>query len=387
MKYVKSFLIVICFCVLLAGCEKKCKHDYQSKITRAATCAQVGEEVFTCKLCQESYTEQIPVLEHNYVIGEVERASTCAVEGLQKYTCQNCGAEKTEPMEKLEHDFGEPTVTKEPNCTEKGIRSAACKNCTETKVVEEIPTNDTHMYTETVVREATCAQKGEGKKTCTLCKHSQTVEYKMESHKYGASEVTKLATCTEEGEKQSKCSVCKKVKKETIALEEHSWSEGSCKEKKVCRDCGKVGEMGDHIYITLSSQGSATMFTASMKEKQCKACGDYKVIFNTAKGEVDFLKSRDDVAKYAKKKGFKVKYGQLDQKREDYASFSVIEITYDGRKISTLTKEGKKCVDSLYSKYSKTDGGVAACTLYIQAIYKQESFGSGDFILEFYVDS
>ena len=42
------------------------KHNYTSKVTKAATCTKAGVRTYTCTNCGESYTESIKALGHNY---------------------------------------------------------------------------------------------------------------------------------------------------------------------------------------------------------------------------------------------------------------------------------------------------------------------------------
>ena len=56
----------------------KHNHEYESKVTKEATCSEAGETSYTCK-CGESYTEPIAMKAHNYVDG----------------TCSECGADES----------------------------------------------------------------------------------------------------------------------------------------------------------------------------------------------------------------------------------------------------------------------------------------------------
>ena len=70
---------------------------------------------------------------HNWNSGTVTRAPTCKEEGEMIYTCTVCGATKTEPIEKLPHVNAEPVkenVTA-PTCTSEGSYDSVvyCRNC------------------------------------------------------------------------------------------------------------------------------------------------------------------------------------------------------------------------------------------------------------------
>lgn len=209
MKCMKVFLVV-CVCLLLCACEKKCEHAYQEEITVKPTCTQEGETTYTCTLCQDSYKESLV---------------------------------------KSEHTYGENGVVKEATCSAEGEIATVCKVCGDQKFVEKIPMNDVHQFEEKTVRAATCTKKGEGLKTCTLCQYSEKCEYEAPGHQYGKAEVTKQPTCTKKGSQKSECSVCGKVKTESVKATGHAYTtikdekpRDNCARTRVqkCNDCGKT---------------------------------------------------------------------------------------------------------------------------------------------------
>ena len=62
--------------------------NFTSKITKTATCISEGVKTFTCT-CGKSYTEEIPILAHNYIIDII--APTYEEKGYNLNTCKNCG--------------------------------------------------------------------------------------------------------------------------------------------------------------------------------------------------------------------------------------------------------------------------------------------------------
>ncbi len=46
-----------------------CEHQYQVTSTVPATCTATGSATYTCPICKDSYTEEIPILEHSYQDG------------------------------------------------------------------------------------------------------------------------------------------------------------------------------------------------------------------------------------------------------------------------------------------------------------------------------
>ena len=58
----------------------ECEHEYEVTDEKAATCTEKGSTTYTCKLCGDSYNEEIPALGHDWQLVEtVSPASTSAV--------------------------------------------------------------------------------------------------------------------------------------------------------------------------------------------------------------------------------------------------------------------------------------------------------------------
>ena len=119
------------------------KHNYTSKVTKAATCKAEGEKTLTCS-CGDTKTEKIEKIghkagtaaangevkctvcgtvivkgkeehKHNYT-SKVTKAATCKAEGEKTLTC-SCGDIKTEKIGKTGHTSGEPAANGEVKCT------------------------------------------------------------------------------------------------------------------------------------------------------------------------------------------------------------------------------------------------------------------------------
>ncbi len=72
-------------------------HNYNEKITRAATCTRSGLKTYTCTVCNESYTENIPIIDHDYK-SEIIKEPTNTSTGLRTYTCTVCGDKYSEVL-------------------------------------------------------------------------------------------------------------------------------------------------------------------------------------------------------------------------------------------------------------------------------------------------
>ena len=57
---------------------------------------------------------------------------------MKTYTCRFCEETKTEAINALGHDWDDGVYTKEPTCTKKGKITYTCKRCQETKT-ETVP--------------------------------------------------------------------------------------------------------------------------------------------------------------------------------------------------------------------------------------------------------
>lgn len=75
----------------------RCEHNYTSKVTTEATCVKDGVKIFTCSVCNDSYTETIAA-KHKFNNGTVTKEATYNSTGIKLLTCQICGLNKTETI-------------------------------------------------------------------------------------------------------------------------------------------------------------------------------------------------------------------------------------------------------------------------------------------------
>ena len=117
--------------------------DYTSEITKEPTCEEKGEETYTCKYCEYSYTEELAAKGHTEVTDPAVDA-TCTEDGKTEGShCSVCGKvlKEQETVKATGHDWDEGTVTKEPTTTEEGIKTYTCTICgtTRTEAIEKLP--------------------------------------------------------------------------------------------------------------------------------------------------------------------------------------------------------------------------------------------------------
>ena len=107
--------------------------SFTMKVTKAPSCTEKGELTYTCTVHDgESFTEEIPALEHVKSVTKVANDATCTEAGnTAEITCALCGAilQASETIEATGHDWRE--VSEEPTCTWEGYTGERCANCYE----------------------------------------------------------------------------------------------------------------------------------------------------------------------------------------------------------------------------------------------------------------
>ena len=107
--------------------------SFTMKVTKAPSCTEKGELTYTCTVHDgESFTEEIPALEHVKSVTKVANDATCTEAGnTAEITCALCGAilQASETIEATGHDWRE--VSEEPTCTWEGYTGEECANCYE----------------------------------------------------------------------------------------------------------------------------------------------------------------------------------------------------------------------------------------------------------------
>ncbi len=258
MKKLLATLLVFAMCFGLWGC-KSCDHQYAENITKEATCSEVGEKTFTCSLCNESYTEEIPVIPHSFGEAAVSKEATCIAEGEKSAACAVCGAtEVVETIAKTEHTFGEPVITKAPTCTEVGEQTGTCTICQEA-TTSEVPATG-HSYEENVTKSAGCTTDGTKTITCKNCGDSSTEAIKAFGHNWQS------ATCTA----PKTCGNCGLTEGSALG---HDWTAATCTTAKTCSRCnGTEGSALGHKWDAGTIKNEPTYTSAGLKYYTCTVC-------------------------------------------------------------------------------------------------------------------
>lgn len=157
-------------------------------MTKAATCAEPGIMTYTCVVCNDSYTESIPVDKstHKWDAGVVTKEPTCTADGVRTFTCSVCGDTRTEAIKALGHEYGEWVIDRDATCVEEGSKHRDCIRGDDTQT-EAIPVSKTHTFGEWVItKEPTCTEKGERQRSCTIsgCVVTETEELPALGHQW-----------------------------------------------------------------------------------------------------------------------------------------------------------------------------------------------------------
>ena len=344
MKRALVFLLAICCCAILFACQKPCEHQYQEAITTEAGCTAVGVKTFTCTLCQDSYTEQIAAIGHNFGGASITKKATCIEEGEKTHTCTRCGiTEVVETLPMSNHKYSSKT-TASPTCVAEGVKTYTCSVC-EDSYTEPIAKTK-HSYTSKVTTAATCTTDGEKTYTCSHCNDSYT-ESIAKGHSY-TSKVTTAATCTEEGVKTYTCSSCGDSYKETIFATGHKWVNATCTKAKTCSNCGITsGDALGHNFIS---------------GKNCSRCGaEPSATFElpSTPKKISYIASSGKV--YSSCEVTKITYS-LKQSNSDGLEYV---FTFEGK--CTYNRDGDNKSDGMLIAYKlyDSDGVVVASGLVV----------------------
>ena len=224
----------------------------------------------------------------------VTKEPTCTEPGVKRYTCSLCGENMTEEIPALGHAWNESYSIDIPaNCTTEGSMSIHCSQCDAMKDIEAIPASG-HQFGEWLTIESgSCEGAGTKQRICSVCNFIETEKLNPEGHIWeGDYTVDKLATCTEAGSKSIHCSKCEAVKdSEVIPATGHNYSEWLQTKAPTCtesgsreRICATCNEKETEVIPPLSHEWNeeftidkpATCTEPGSQSIHCKVCGDTK---------------------------------------------------------------------------------------------------------------
>ena len=141
----------------------------EGRETKSPTCTEDGVKTFTCSQCNNTKTEPISALGHDFENGTWQsdgdhhwkkcsrcdvtdtktahrwnegretKSPTCTAAGEKTYTCTDCGRTKTEQIDALGHDWGEWVVTKPATTSAAGEEKRVCQRNTSHTETRDIP--------------------------------------------------------------------------------------------------------------------------------------------------------------------------------------------------------------------------------------------------------
>lgn len=165
-KVVLALICMLGLTVSLAACSHE--HNYLGAVVKEATCTEAGKMEYTCKLCGESDTEEIPAKGHSYE--ETVVLPSCEEGGYTQKVCSVCGDTVIEnETEALGHDYIGSVLP--ATCTKAGAIAYICSRC-EQSYTEEIPLVP-HTFETKVLLVPNCTTGGLAEHTCTVCGHSE----------------------------------------------------------------------------------------------------------------------------------------------------------------------------------------------------------------------
>ena len=226
------------------------------KVTKAATCKDAGEKLYTCTACGETKTEAIAKT-NNHTYGSWEKNTA----ENHKHTCKVCGN-----VETAAHTWDNGKVTVKPTSTTKGQTVYTCTLCGETKTVE---TDYSHSHSYGIKWHYDNNMHWH---ECTGCGSKQTPR----AHTFGEAKIITPATHTSTGKAEYKCTVCgAAVEKEIAKITEHDFGEWSAfdgeKHVRSC-ECGEK-EYASHTAGEWETVKEATYTSTGEKVRKCTACG------------------------------------------------------------------------------------------------------------------
>ena len=226
------------------------------KVTKAATCKDTGEKLYTCTACGETKTEAIAKT-NNHTYGSWEKNTA----ENHKHTCKVCGN-----VETAAHTWDNGKVTVKPTSTTKGQTVYTCTLCGETKTVE---TDYSHSHSYGIKWHYDNNMHWH---ECTGCGSKQTPR----AHTFGEAKIITPATHTSTGKAEYKCTVCgATVEKEIAKITEHNFGEWSAfdgeKHVRSC-ECGEK-EYASHTAGEWETVKEATYTSTGEKVRKCTVCG------------------------------------------------------------------------------------------------------------------
>lgn len=186
------------------------EHVWDAGVDTPATCIATGVKTFTCTICAEIRTEELPmstvhVFDEKYTVDETNHYFACKTPG--------CTMIKEDSVE--EHVWDSGKVEASPTCLEVGSVTYTCTKCETTKT-EEIPV---------AAHEFSVEYRGNDLYHYHYCINPDcTAIDEKTAHTWGIGIITKIPTPVVPGERVYTCDVCGGSKTEAIEYHSYEWN-------------------------------------------------------------------------------------------------------------------------------------------------------------------
>ena len=109
---------------------KEHEHTYTMVLTAEPNCEEPGLKTFTCDVCGDTYTAEIPAIGHIEDEPIIEREPDCTQSGVKSYYCVLCGKDlRQEEIQATGHISGDRTIVKVPTLFRQGREEVRCTKC------------------------------------------------------------------------------------------------------------------------------------------------------------------------------------------------------------------------------------------------------------------
>ncbi len=287
---------------------EKYGHYYVSEVTKQPTVLELGERVYRCFRCGDSYAEKISKLVATYTPQFVEPDGThkgyilyvcdqepsltytenvtytekvipptCKEEGYTIFDCNEWNyTYKGNYTEKTTHNFIK-TSEVQPNCEDSGGITYICEHCHESQVTLIPMLGHDYLVDTSVSFEATCESDGYIRQDCKRCGYHVEHSIIKLGHDFVLDEDNSVAvTCEDDGVEKYSCSRCSETKEEIIEKLGHDYvlDEDECVEA-TCESEGK------NVYVCNNCQSEKTETVDKLPHEYgsnevCDLCGKTK---------------------------------------------------------------------------------------------------------------
>ena len=192
-----------------------------SIVTEQPTCETNGSELYSCSLCGETRTGNIPALGHSGAFVETVDP-TCTENGYDVYHCDRCNEDyhsNDTPAFGYPHTYDNACdkdcnvcgeIREVPDHVYDNVCDTDCNICSNERTVK-------HEYKITGAKDPTCIANGyTGDKVCSICKKVAQKGKTINKLGHKTKTVTTKATLSKNGSVVKKCSVCVKTESTSV---------------------------------------------------------------------------------------------------------------------------------------------------------------------------